>query len=144
MRAAIFQRAHEPLTIEDVDLAELRSAEVLVRTVCSGVCHSDLHVVDGMGNRQRPMVLGQESSGVVEQVGKDVGYVSTGDRVIMSLKPFCGSCYYCLGGRPHLCNDRELAAASTRRITWKGRPVVQMGSVGPLAEDMITDGTVAR
>ena len=50
MKAAIFQKAHEPLTIEDVDLAELRSDEVLVRTVCSGVCHSDLHVVDGMGN----------------------------------------------------------------------------------------------
>src|SRR5262249_55326306 len=115
-----------------------RSDEVLVRTVCSGVCHSDLHVVDGMGNLQMPMVLGHESSGVVEQVGKDVGYVSTGDRVIMSLKPFCGSCYYCLGGRPHLCNDRELAAASTRRITWKGRPVLQMGSVGSFAEYMIT------
>ena len=100
MKAAIFQKAHEPLTIEDVDLAELRSDEVLVRTVCSGVCHSDLHVVDGMGNLQMPMVLGHEASGVVEQVGKDVSYVKPGDRVILSLKPFCGNCYYCLGGRP--------------------------------------------
>jgi S-(hydroxymethyl)glutathione dehydrogenase/alcohol dehydrogenase len=138
MKAALFQKAHEPLTIEDVDLAELRSDEVRVRTVCSGVCHSDLHVVDGMGNLQMPMVLGHESSGVVEQVGKDVGYVKPGDRVILSLKPFCGSCYYCLGGRPHLCNDRELAAASARRITWKGKPVLQMGSVGSFAEYMIT------
>ena len=70
MKAALFQKAHEPLTIEDVDLAELRSDEVYVRTVCSGVCHSDLHVVDGMGNLQMPMVLGHEASGVVEQVGK--------------------------------------------------------------------------
>ena len=138
MKAAIFQKAHEPLTIEDVDLAELRPDEVLVRTVCSGVCHSDLHVVDGMGNLQMPMVLGHESSGVVEQVGRDVSYVKSGDRVIMSLKPFCGRCYYCLGGRPHLCNDRELAAASARRITWKGKPVLQMGSVGSFAEYMIT------
>jgi len=138
MKAAIFQKAHEPLSIEDVDLAELRSDEVLVRTVCSGVCHSDLHVVDGMGNLTMPMVLGHESSGVVEQAGKDVGYVAPGDRVILSLKPFCGRCYYCLGGRPHLCNDRQLAAASARRITWKGKPVLQMGSVGSFAEYMIT------
>jgi S-(hydroxymethyl)glutathione dehydrogenase/alcohol dehydrogenase len=74
----------------------------------------------------------------VEQVGKDVDYVKPGDRVIMSLKPFCGRCYYCLGGRPHLCNDRQLAAASARRITWKGKPVLQMGSVGSFAEYMIT------
>lgn len=138
MKAAIFQKAHEPLTIEDVDLAELRPDEVLVRTVCSGVCHSDLHVVDGMGNLRMPMVLGHESSGVVERVGKHVSYVVPGDRVIMSFKPFCGRCYYCLGGRPNLCNDRELAAASARRITWKGKPVLQMGGVGSFAESMVT------
>ena len=101
MKAALFQKAHEPLTIEDLDLAELRPDEVRVRTVCSGVCHSDLHVVDGMGTLPMPMVLGHESSGVVEEVGKAVTYVKPGDRVIMSLKPFCGCCYYCLGGRPH-------------------------------------------
>jgi len=138
MKAALFQKAHEPLTIEDVDLAELRPDEVYVRTVCSGVCHSDLHVVDGMGNLQMPMVLGHESSGVVEQVGRDVSYVAPGDRVIMSFKPFCGRCYYCLGGRPHLCNDRGLAAASARRITWKGKPVLQMGGVASFAEYMVT------
>ena len=48
MKAAIYQKPHAPLTIEDVELAELRSDEVLVRTVCSGVCHSDMHFVDGL------------------------------------------------------------------------------------------------
>jgi S-(hydroxymethyl)glutathione dehydrogenase/alcohol dehydrogenase len=138
MKAAIFQKAHEPLTIEDVDLAALRPDEVRVRTVCSGVCHSDLHVVDGMGRLRMPMVLGHESSGVVEEVGANVSYVQPGDRVIMSFKPFCGRCYYCLGGRPNLCNDPEPAAASARRITWKGKPVLQMGSVGSFAEYMVT------
>jgi S-(hydroxymethyl)glutathione dehydrogenase/alcohol dehydrogenase len=138
MKAALFQTAHEPLTIEDLDLAELRPDEVRVRTVCSGVCHSDLHVVDGIGKLPMPMVLGHESSGVVEQVGKDVTYVKPGDRVIMSFKPFCGRCYYCLGGRPHLCNDREIAAASARRLTWKGKPVLQMGGVASFAEFMVT------
>ncbi len=138
MKAAIFQKAHEPLTIEDVDLAELRPNELLVRTVCSGVCHSDRYIVDGHAKLRMPMVLGHESSGVVERVGNTVSYVKPGDRVIMSFKPFCGCCYYCLGGRPNLCNDPELAAASARRITWKGKPVLQMGSVGSFAEQMVT------
>jgi S-(hydroxymethyl)glutathione dehydrogenase/alcohol dehydrogenase len=84
------------------------------------------------------MVLGHESSGVVERVGKDVSYVRAGDRVILSFKPFCGRCYYCLGGRPNLCNDPQLAAAAARRLTWKGEPVLQMGNVGSFAEYMIT------
>ena len=67
-----------------------------------------------------------------------MSYVKPGDRVIMSFKPFCGRCYYCLGGRPQLCNDRELAAASARRITWKGKPVLQMGGVASFAEYMVT------
>jgi S-(hydroxymethyl)glutathione dehydrogenase/alcohol dehydrogenase len=138
MKAAIFQKPHEPLTIEDVDLAELRPDELLVRTVCSGVCHSDLHVVDGLARLKLPMVLGHESSGVVERVGSNVSYVAPGDRVILSFKPFCGRCYYCVGGRPNLCDDPQLAAAAARRITWKGRPVLQMGSVGSFAESMIT------
>ena len=47
MKAAVFQEAHKPLTIEDVDIIDPRAGEVLVRTSCSGVCHSDLHFVDG-------------------------------------------------------------------------------------------------
>jgi S-(hydroxymethyl)glutathione dehydrogenase/alcohol dehydrogenase len=138
MKAAVFQKPHEPLTIEEVDLAELRPDELLVRTVCSGVCHSDLHILDGKARLKLPMVLGHESSGVVERVGRDVSYVRPGDRVIMSFKPFCGRCYYCVGGRPNLCDDAQLASAMARRITWKGRPVLQMGGVGSFAELMVT------
>ena len=47
MKAAVFHKAHEPLTIEDVDIIDPRQGEVLVRTVASGVCHSDMHFVDG-------------------------------------------------------------------------------------------------
>jgi S-(hydroxymethyl)glutathione dehydrogenase/alcohol dehydrogenase len=139
MKAAIFQEAHTPLTIEDVDLAELKPDEVLVRTVCSGVCHSDMHFVDGFWKLPMPAVLGHESSGVVERTGRDVSYVKPGDRVIMSFKPFCGRCYYCLGGRPNLCNDPGLMAASAQRLTWKGKPILQMANVGSFAEHMITN-----
>src|SRR5690348_12757076 len=62
--AAVFRRVHEPLTIETVDLDRPRGREVLVRTVATGVCHSDLHVVDGLGRfpTDRPMVLGHEGA----------------------------------------------------------------------------------
>ena len=85
-----------------------------------------------------PTVLGHESSGVVERVGEGVSYVKAGDRVIMSFKPFCGQCYYCINGRPNLCNDREIMAASGKRLTWKGQPVMQMANVGSFAEHMVT------
>ena len=69
--AAVFREVHQPLTIETVDMDMPRGREVLVRTVATGVCHSDLHIVDGLGrfNLDRPFVLGHEGSGVVEAVG---------------------------------------------------------------------------
>jgi len=138
MKAAVFETANQPLMIEDVDLIDPRAGEVLVRTVASGVCHSDLHFVDGLWNLPMPAVLGHEASGVVERVGEGVDYVSPGDRVIMSFKPFCGACHYCLTGRAHLCNDPGLAAMAIQRLRWRGKPIIQFGSVGSFSEYMLT------
>jgi S-(hydroxymethyl)glutathione dehydrogenase/alcohol dehydrogenase len=138
MKAAIFQEANKPLTIEDIDTIDPRANEIMVRTVCSGVCHSDLHFVDGLWALPMPTVLGHEAAGIVERVGDQVTYVKPGDRVIMSFRPFCGSCYYCLGGRPNLCNDPNLGALSASRLSWKGKPVLQFASVGSFGELMIT------
>ena len=74
INAAVFRKVHEPLTIETIDIDEPWGREVLVRTAATGVCHSDLHVVDGQGRfpLDRPIVLGHEGAGVVEAVGPDV------------------------------------------------------------------------
>ncbi|MEN8184470.1 MAG: Zn-dependent alcohol dehydrogenase [Myxococcota bacterium] len=141
MKAAVFQKPNEPLTLEEVDHIEPRAGEVLVRTVVSGVCHSDLHFVDGLWGLPMPTVLGHEASGVVERVGDGVSYVQPGDRVIMSFKPFCGKCRYCLSGRPYLCNDVSLGVASTQRLSWKGKPLLQFASVGSFSEYMVTTET---
>ncbi len=138
MKAAVFQEANKPLTIEDVDIVDPRAGEVLVRTSCSGVCHSDLHFVDGLWQLPMSCVLGHEAAGVVEAIGEGVTYVKPGDRVIMSFRPFCGTCYYCLGGRPNLCNDPSISAASLNRLQWKGQPIMQFASVGSFAEMMVT------
>ena len=80
VQAAVFRRAQEPLTIEQVELDQPRGREVLVRTVATGVCHSDLHVVDGASRPpgRPPMVLGHEGAGIVEAVGEDVADVPAG------------------------------------------------------------------
>ena len=72
MKAAIFHGPNQPLTIEQVDIDEPREREVVVRTVASGVCHSDLHFVDGLYMWPTPAVLGHEAAGVVEKVGSQV------------------------------------------------------------------------
>ncbi len=138
MKAAVFQEANKPLTIEDVDIIDPRPGEVLVRTSCSGVCHSDLHFVDGAWQLPMSCVLGHEAAGVVEAIGAGVTYVTPGDRVIMSFRPFCGKCYYCLGGKPNLCSDPSIGMASASRLTWKGKPILQFASVGSFAEMMVT------
>ena len=94
--AAVFREVHQPLTIETIDIDEPRGREVLVRTVATGVCHSDLHVVDGLGrfNLNRPFVLGHEGSGIVEAVGDDVTAVSKGKGFAGGMKRhhFTGQC----------------------------------------------------
>ena len=148
MKAAIFDPANQAkdgdrsvLEVHDINVRDPRPGEVLVRTTTSGVCHSDLHFVDGKWAAAfggMPAVLGHEAAGVVEAVGDDVTYVSAGDNVIMSFRPFCGDCYWCLRGEPNLCPAPNDAALARDRLNWDGRPVVQMASVGSFGEYMLT------
>ena len=84
MKAAIFHGPHQPLTIEQVEIDEPQEHEVLVRTAASGVCHSDLHFVEGLYPHPAPAILGHEAAGVVEKVGQAVTYLKPGDHVISS------------------------------------------------------------
>jgi len=76
-----------------------------VRIAAAGVCHSDLHFIDGLVPHPAPAVLGHEGAGVVEAVGEGVTYVQPGDHVVMNFIPFCGSCRFCQSGRPVLCTE---------------------------------------
>ena len=111
-----------------------------------GLCGTtDRHLVEGIQahhpRENYPAVLGHEASGVVERVGEGVSYVQPGDRVIMSFRPFCGSCYYCLSGRPNLCNDPTQQQLGASRLTWKGQPILQFANVGSFSELMVTTET---
>src|SRR5258706_5193691 len=105
MRAGVFRRAREPLTIESVEIDKPWGREVLVRTAATGVCHSDLHVVDGQGRwpLDRPIVLGHEGAGVVEAVGADVTTLRPGDHVVACLSGLFGSFAQVLAGHSKPC-----------------------------------------
>ena len=139
MKAAMFRGPHQPLAIEDVDVDKPMSREVLVRTAASGVCHSDLHFVDGLYPYPAPSVLGHEASGIVEAVGDQVTYVKPGDHVIACLSVFCGHCEQCLTGHPSRCRSQigRRGREEPPRYTLNGQPVVQMANLGGYAEKML-------
>ena len=141
MKAAIFRKPHEPLTIESVEIDKPSGREVLVRTAATGVCHSDLHVVDGQGRwpLDRPIVLGHEGAGVVEAVGADVTTLRPGDHVVACLSGFCGSCAQCLAGHPNLCVGGLVTRpdAAPPRLSQQGEPLRQFIGISSYAERML-------
>jgi S-(hydroxymethyl)glutathione dehydrogenase/alcohol dehydrogenase len=141
MQAAVFRKVLEPLTIETVEIDDPRGREVLVRTAATGVCHSDLHVVDGHGRfpLDRPIVLGHEGAGVVEAVGAEVTSVRPGDHVVACLSGFCGNCPQCLSGHPNLCTGGIVtrADADAPRLSQNGQPLRQFIGISSYAEKML-------
>src|SRR5579875_2816195 len=107
MKAAVLREVRQPLQIETVEIGKPGPHEVLIRTVAAGVCHSDLHFIEGSYPTALPAVLGHESAGIVEQVGSEVRTVKPGDHVITCLSAFCGHCEHCLGGHMSRCVSPE-------------------------------------
>ncbi len=122
MKAAVLHAPNQPLTIEDVALEKPKAREVLLRTAFAGLCHSDLHFMEGLYPTPTPCVLGHESAAVVEAVGEGVTYVKMGDHVITCLSVFCGTCPQCVTGHPNLCEntDVKMPPGAAHRMTWKG------------------------
>jgi S-(hydroxymethyl)glutathione dehydrogenase/alcohol dehydrogenase len=110
---------------------------VLVRTAATGVCHSDLHLVEGNGRFPLgdPYVLGHEGAGVVEAVGEDVTYVKPGDHIVACLSGFCGVCEQCLAGHPNLCTGGITGREG--RLSQAGGRVIQGFGIASYAEHML-------
>ena len=107
MKAAVLHEIGKPLTIEEVSLDKPKGHEVLIQTRAVGVCHSDLHFMDGLYPYPLPTIPGHESAGIVEAVGPEVRTVKPGDTVITCLSAYCGHCEHCLTNRMSLCNNPE-------------------------------------
>lgn len=139
MKAAVLHAANQPLTIEDVEIEKPKRREVLLRTAYAGLCHSDLHLMEGLYPLPTPAILGHEGAAVVEAVGEDVTYVKPGDHVITCVSAFCGECPQCLTGHPNLCESTEvkLQPGAARRLRWKGEVLNQLAGLSVFVENML-------
>lgn len=138
MKAAVLNAAQTPLEMADLTIDEPGAGEALVRVVTAGVCHSDLHFIEGTYPGRYPMVLGHEVAGIVEELGPGVTNVAKGDRVIMGFVQPCGHCNYCDSGRPNLCGTPTTARRPDQPALMLGdQPVSQMANVGGFAEQSV-------
>ncbi|MCX7381115.1 MAG: alcohol dehydrogenase catalytic domain-containing protein, partial [Alphaproteobacteria bacterium] len=102
-RAAVLHRTGSPLAIEEAEMTGLGPNDVLVKLGASGLCHTDLEVIEGQIAYPLPIILGHEGAGRVEAVGSAVSLVKPGDKVVCSWNPNCGHCFYCDRDQPILC-----------------------------------------
>jgi S-(hydroxymethyl)glutathione dehydrogenase / alcohol dehydrogenase len=139
VRAAVLRAAHTPLAIETLELADPGPGEVRVRYGASGVCHSDLHCIDGEWTVPLPLVLGHEGAGTVEAVGSGVSGLAPGDTAVLSWRYACGHCRACLRGRSWVCSETRMGDCTLDDGTLRfrddeGTDVYQYLSVGTFAE----------
>jgi S-(hydroxymethyl)glutathione dehydrogenase/alcohol dehydrogenase len=165
MKALLFRPGTEGLGLEELDVDEPWPGEVLVRVVAAGVCHSDIHFMEGrnaaearglyglrLDHRMQPgmsqrrqeeaeaalLVMGHEPAGVVEAVGPGVTGFRPGDRVVGAGSSACGSCTQYIRGRPHLClRPPRRRPSDPPRLRLRGERVTQFANLGAFAEYML-------
>ena len=147
MKAAILHSPGSALTIEEISVSSPGPREVLIRTRACGVCHSDLHFIDGVYPAPLPFLPGHEAAGVVEAVGDDVTAIKPGDHVVTCFSTFCGRCEFCVSGRLSLCVDASTKRKPTEapRVMMGDKGVHQLLNVGGYAEQLLVheNGAVA-
>lgn len=140
MKAAVLIEAGKPLKIEQINIANPGPHEVLIRTAACGLCHSDLHFIEGTYPHPLPAIPGHEAAGIVEAVGNEVRTVKVGDAVVTCLSAFCGHCEYCVTGRMSLClggETRRKPGEAPRLTRPDGSIVNQMLNLSAYAEMML-------
>jgi S-(hydroxymethyl)glutathione dehydrogenase/alcohol dehydrogenase len=111
----------------------------VLRIGASGVCHSDLSLVDGTLPFPPPAILGHEGAGTVEAVGSEVTSVRVGDRVISSFIASCGDCWYCHHELPFVCSETMAMHMKLHARRSDGAEIPGLGGLGTMAELMTVD-----
>lgn len=150
MRAAVWS-PDRGISIEDVALKGMKADEVRVSIAAAGVCHSDLHIVNGdWEGIAAPLVLGHEGSGVVTAVGADVADLAVGDHFVLSWIAPCGQCRACRAGKPVQCLlHAEMVSAGgvlqdgTSRLSSEDAPLFHYSGVSSFAEEAIVPASGA-
>jgi S-(hydroxymethyl)glutathione dehydrogenase / alcohol dehydrogenase len=141
VRAAVLEEFGRPLEVQELDLAEPKAGEVLVRLVACGVCHTDLYTASGADpSGYAPTVLGHEGAGVVETVGEGVTLLRPGDHVVTLFSPQCGECIHCRSPRTNLClairdmQNHGYLPDGTTRLSRDGEPIRHFMGTSTFAE----------
>ncbi len=141
MRAAVLEEFGQPLVVQELDLAEPRSGEVLVRLVACGVCHTDMYTASGVDpSGYAPTVLGHEGAGVVEAVGERVTDLAVGDHVVTLFSPQCRVCVHCASPRTNIClairdqQGKGFLPDGTTRLSRDGEPIRHFMGTSTFAE----------
>jgi S-(hydroxymethyl)glutathione dehydrogenase / alcohol dehydrogenase len=141
IRAAVLEEFGALLAVQEVELAEPRAGEVLVRLVACGVCHTDLYTASGADpSGYAPTVLGHEGAGVVERLGDGVSSLAVGDHVVTLFSPQCRECVHCLDPRTNLClaireqQNRGYLPDGTTRLSRDGEPIRHFMGTSTFAE----------
>ena len=141
IRAAVLEQFGKPLVVQEVDLAEPRAGEVLVRLVACGVCHTDMYTASGVDpSGYAPTVLGHEGAGVVEAIGEGVTSVRPGDHVVTLFSPQCRECVNCLSGKTNIClairdmQGQGYLPDGTARLSRDGEPLRHFMGTSTFAE----------
>jgi len=139
MRAAIFVEPDGDLVVEDVKATDPGPRDAVIRITASGVCHSDLSVINGTLPMPPPAILGHEGTGIVESVGDEVSRVKPGDRVIGTFIPACGVCWFCRNQQTNLCEQTYAVMGTMRATRSDGTPLPTMTGLGTFADTMTCD-----
>ena len=141
IRAAVLEEFGEPLAVQEVELAEPKAGEALVRLVACGVCHTDLYTASGADpSGYAPCVLGHEGAGVVEKIGDGVTSLRPGDHVVTLFAPECGECVHCRSPRTNRCvaiRDQQglgYLPDGTTRLSRGGEPLRHFMGTSTFAE----------
>ena len=140
MKAAFLETPGQPLVIAEAVLDDCGPHEIRVRTAACGLCHSDLHFIEGTYPHPLPCIPGHEAAGIVEAVGSEVCALKPGDAVVTCLSAYCGHCEFCVTGRMALClggDTRRPKGARPRISRPDGSPVAQLLNLSAFAEEML-------
>jgi S-(hydroxymethyl)glutathione dehydrogenase / alcohol dehydrogenase len=139
MKVAIAYEPGQSLVLEDLPVPTIGTRDVLIRIAASGICHTDVTVINGLSALPLPIVPGHEACGTVEEAGDEVRRVRRGDRVLVSVSPACGACWWCVNNMSNHCERGPQVLSTLRFRLADGRGATAVCGCGSFAEAMVVD-----
>jgi S-(hydroxymethyl)glutathione dehydrogenase/alcohol dehydrogenase len=139
----VFTPEQGKIEVKDMTLDLPKAGEVKIKMAATGVCHSDLSMVNDTFPNEYPFALGHEGAGIIEEVGEGVTNVKPGDPVILAFVPNCRDCFHCLRGEAYLCEKKNILGEGsqldgTHRLHDGDTDIPVMCGMGCMAEYVVT------